>query len=57
MAKAVEIKENKYRYQHLCIHPKAKHIECRYGKLGVTKGFVPKRKTCPRWCPLRSEKA
>jgi len=57
MAKAVEIKENKYRYQHICIHPKAKHIECGYGKLGVTKGFVPKRKTCPRWCPLRSEKA
>lgn len=49
----IEIKENKWRYQHRCLHPQAQHKECGYGKLGVTKGFEVKRKTCPRWCPLK----
>lgn len=51
--KGIEIKENKWRYQHRCLHPQAQHKECGYGKLGVTKGFEVKRKTCPRWCPLK----
>lgn len=57
MAKAVEIKENKYRYLHKCLHYRVQFKEYGFGKLGVTKGFVPNRKTSPMWCPLRSEKA
>ena len=54
MAKGVEIKENKYRYMHKCSHRDVQYKEFGFGKLGVTKGFVPNRKTSPMWCPLRN---
>lgn len=56
LVKGIEFRPNKWRYQHKCLHPQAMQKECRYGKLGETKGFESNRKTCPRWCPLRVRK-
>ena len=49
---AVQVK-NKWRYRHKCLHPLAAGRECKFGQLGISKGFDIKRKTAPRWCPLK----
>ena len=49
---AVQVK-NKWRYRHKCLHPSANGRECKFGQLGISKGFDIKRKTVPRWCPRK----
>ena len=46
-------REGKWRYCHKCLHPLAAGRECKFGQLGISKGFDIKRKTSPRWCPLK----
>lgn len=53
--RATMYQQNKWRYLHQCDHQNVHGSDCSNGVLGITRGFETKRKTSPRWCPLRKQ--